>query len=506
MGNSIQRKHMKKMGCKGLSCFLTINFVCLAMAGCGVGSGNGQGSTTGSLVGGSADSANDRFDSSNGSSADGSDSSSAGSPANSPEGRQVLTVAAAQASRTVVEKISAYNEGSESYFIEIKEYGDARGTEGAGNWDTQLTLDILSGKGPDMVIWDSYSYSPALASEKLMADLYDLMEGDQDFHKADYYENILQAFEMNGGLYMLPASFSVETVYGKAEEIGTGRDATESWEVGEMIDAFENSPHVEWLTMNHSREIAFRFVCQGCLGNYVDWSSGECSFDSPAFVKLLELSETFPAQMMFEPDFSYCETLRSGRVLWEPSTLSSPWNVANDRTNLGDEDVCWPGYPVADGEKDLGSGVAVPGGESFSICRNSRNQEAAWDVIKGFLTEEAQREVEDIPLMRSVSEERIQDALTTEYETVNGVTQEKVKYQVIVEGEETVNLSCITEEDAEVYRSIIENTRRSYCNDPGMMDIIMEEVRAYFEKDKDAAAVADIIQNRVSIYVGERIK
>ena len=39
-----------------------------------------------------------------------------------------------------------------------------------------------------------------------------------------------------------------------------------------------------------------------------------------------------------------------------------------------------------------------------------------------------------------------------------------------------------------------------------MMDIIMEEVRAYFEKDKDAAAVADIIQNRVSIYVGERIK
>ena len=157
-------------------------------------------------------------------------------------------------------------------------------------------------------------------------------------------------------------------------------------------------------------------------------------------------------------------------------------------------------------KKELGSGVAAPGGVSFSICRNSSNREAAWEVVKGFLTEEAQRKVDGIPLLRSESEERIQEAMTIEYETVDGIKREKTKYQVVVEGEETTDLSCITEEDAEIYRSIIENTRRSYCNDSGMMDIIMEEVRAYFEKDKDAAAVADIIQNRVSIYVGERIK
>lgn len=467
MGNGMQGKPVKKVGYKVLSCLLAVYFICLATTGCGTaGNANGEESN----------------------------------------GRQVVTIAALRPSRAALDQISAYNESSTTCFVEIKEYEETGSAMDAGEWGTQLTLDILSGKGPDLVIWDSYSYTPALASEKLMENLYDIMGEDQDFRREDYYENILQAFEINGGLYMLPASFSVQTVYGKAEGIGVDRGATESWEVGEMIDAFENSPHVEWLTMNHSREAAFRFVCQGCLGNYVDWGSGECTFDSPAFVELLELSETFPAQMMFEPDFSYYETLRSGKVLWEPSALQSPWNVANGRVNLGDADVRWPGYPVADGEKELGSGVAAPGGVSFSICRNSSNREAAWEVVKGFLTEEAQRKVDGIPLLRSESEERIQEAMTIEYETVDGIKREKTKYQVVVEGEETTDLSCITEEDAEIYRSIIENTRRSYCNDSGMMDIIMEEVRAYFEKDKDAAAVADIIQNRVSIYVGERIK
>ena len=69
-----------------------------------------------------------------------------------------------------------------------------------------------------------------------------------------------------------------------------------------------------------------------------------------------------------------------------------------------------------------------------------------------------------------------------------------------------VGFSCITEEDAELYRSIIENTHRSAGGDPGIMDIIMEEAGAYFGGDKDAATVADIIQNRVSMYVGERMK
>lgn len=440
---------------------------------------------------------------------DGTDSAGnlngAGDAADSPNGRQVVTAVVTYRAHAIVEQVSAWNKNSDSYFVEIKEYGEEGSVMEKEEFATQLTLDILSGKGPDLVIWDSY-WSPALASEKLMENLYDFMEADPDFRREDYYGNILQAFEMNGGLYTLPASFTVDTVCGKAEEIGAGRGVTESWEIGEMIEAFDNSPHAEWLTSNHSKDLTFLFVCQGCVGNYVDWGSGECHFDTPAFVELLEFSDTFPNQIMFSADYSYYEILRSGKVLWEPVSLSSPWRVANCRIEFGDVDMCWPGYPVADGEKEAGGGVAEPEGACFSICRNSDQQEGAWEFIKSYLTADAQREAEGVPLLRSVSEERIQDALTVEYETADGVKQEKVRHQVIAEGEGTVGLTCITEKDAEIYRSIIENTHRSYSNDAGMMEIIREEAGVYFEKDKDAATVADIIQNRVSMYVSERIK
>lgn len=472
----------RKYRCKCLSYLLSLLTVFVCLTGCGInGSKRGQGviesdsGNVGYMLGDAAGSAVGAGD------------------------RTVLTAAVLWPDRDALDRVNDYNENSRQYFVEIKDYSSEDDPL------TRLTLDILSGKGPDLVIWGTSGYSPSAASGKLMENLYNYMEADEDFHKEDYYENILEAYELSGELYILPSGFSVETVCGRAEEIGTDRGVTESWEMREMISAFENSPHAQWLTMNNSNGLTFRYLCNGCIGNFVDWETGECSFDTQAFIDLLELSDTFPDHLTIEENFSYYQTLRSGKVFWEPVIVTDPWRAAAQRINFGDVEMMWPGYPVADGEKKLGGGVACPYGESFSICKGSGHPDAAWDFIKSYFTEEAQRGVSGIPLLRSVSEERIREALTVEYETVDGLKIERVKYQVGAEGEETVGLSCITEEDAETFRSIVENAHRSYSNDSGMMDIIMEEAEAYFEKGKDAAAVADIIQNRVSMYVSERM-
>jgi len=176
------------------------------------------------------------------------------------------------------------------------------------------------------------------------------------------------------------------------------------------------------------------------------------------------------------------------------------------RACFGDAELRWPGVPVADGQKKLGGGVADAWGECFSICRNSSNQDSAWEFIKSYLMPDAQRDMEGNPILRSAFEEKIQDALTAEHQTVNGTEQEKTRYRVLLsEREGAVGFSCITEEEAEIYRSIIENTHRSSGKDAGILDIIMEEAGACFGGDKDAATVADIIQNRVSVHVSERM-
>ena len=493
--------------------------ISLSLAGCGMnGSGEEENSMAGDPVSrymesreGESSAADDSAGGSDGSeSGDGGDElpNIMENPAYSAMGRQVVTAVVTAPFRETMDRITAFNESSPDYFIEMKGYGG--GAEQFEVLETQLPLEVLSGKGPDLVIWDRMNYSPALASDRLMEDLYDFMDADPDFHREDYYGNILQAFEINEGLYICPASFSVNTGCVRAEELETGRGVTESWTIGEMMETYESSPRANTFALNYSETLQLRIISADCMGNFIDWGSGKCCFDTPGFVELLEWCNTFPEQLMVPGDYNVMEEIQSGRVFWQPVSLVEPWTVAYMEAASGDVDLLWPGHPVADGEGDMGGGVAAPHGECYSICRNSGNQEAAWEVIKSFLAEDAQREVQGIPLLRSVSEERIQDALTVEYETVDGVKQEKIKYQalmVILEGrnEEVFEFSCITEEDAETYRSIIENTHRSYSSDPGILDIIMEEAGAYFGGDKDAAAVADIIQNRVSMYVGERM-
>ena len=269
-----------------------------------------------------------------------------------------------------------------------------------------------------------------------------------------------------------------------------------------MLEAYRRNSQAEFFSNFMNNETTLDHILAGCMGNFVDWESGECHFETPAFLEFLEFCNTLPEG--FE-DISFYDALHDGRIFCQGTALWVPWDVAAERTWFG-EDLVWPGYPVADGEKDLGGGVASPRGEAFSICKNSSNKEAAWDFLKGCLAEDAQREVTGIPLLRSVSEERIQEALTIEYETVDGREQEKIRHEIILsERGDTIGLTHITEADAAIYRSIIENTHRSSGSDPGMMAIIMEEAGVYFDGGKDAATIADIIQNRVSLYVGERM-
>lgn len=504
----------KKRMCSLLLC------MSLFLAGCGAeGSGEGS-SASGDPVNrylesrtGEDGGAEDSSDPSDGSVADSGGNGLPNimeNPAYNALGRQVVTAVVTAPFRETMDRITAFNESNPDYFIEMKGYGG--GAQMFETLETQLPMEVLSGKGPDLVIWDNMNYSPALASGRLMEDLNQFMDGDPDFHREDYYENILEAFEIDGGLYLCPASFSVHTGYVRAEELGADRDITEGWTLGEMMETYENSPLAKTFASNFTKELQLQIISEDCMGNFVDWSTGECHFDTPEYVKLLEWCNTFPEKFRDHLDYegrTYLEALRNGQIFWHSTAINEVWEVAYSRVTSGEADMFWPGHPTPDGEEDLGGGVAAPFGECYSICLNSGNQEAAWEVVKCFLMEDAQREVRGIPLLQSVSEERIQDALTLEYEMVDGVKQEKIKWEtmiVIVEGdEEEIKLSCVTDQDAETYCSIIENTHRSYCADYGIRDIILEEAGAYFNGDKDAATVADIIQNRVSIYVAERM-
>jgi hypothetical protein len=60
-----------------------------------------------------------------------------------------------------------------------------------------------------------------------------------------------------------------------------------------------------------------------------------------------------------------------------------------------------------------------------------------------------------------------------------------------------------TDEHIEIYLDIINNSHKIQVYDGQINKIIMEEAGAYFAGQKSAEEVADVIENRVGIYIKE---
>ena len=78
-------------------------------------------------------------------------------------------------------------------------------------------------------------------------------------------------------------------------------------------------------------------------------------------------------------------------------------------------------------------------------------------------------------------------------------------YQTVENGE-TVwkDVYALTQEDVDQILGIISATTSVYEYDTEILNIITDEVAAYFAGDKDVDATASMIQSRVNLYVQEQ--
>jgi len=104
----------------------------------------------------------------------------------------------------------------------------------------ELNQDILNGEGPDLLVLDGDIFSCATyAGNGFLQDLYPLMDGDDEFHREDYLENILSAYELNGKLYGFISTFTIYTAF-------TSRDYLDAsagcWELIKLLERKRHSP------------------------------------------------------------------------------------------------------------------------------------------------------------------------------------------------------------------------------------------------------------------------
>ena len=146
--------------------------------------------------------------------------------------RNGLTLACLKSNDYLVYAVAQYNQEHPDDKITIKQYYDKYAVD-ASETDAlnRLNSDLMDGTAGDIVCLDGISFAgggKALLDKGIFVDLYELMDNDPEFHKEDYFTDIFRVNETDGKLYRLVPFFSLNTKYGRVDDVGETTHIDES--------------------------------------------------------------------------------------------------------------------------------------------------------------------------------------------------------------------------------------------------------------------------------------
>ena len=370
-----------------------------------------------------------------------------------------------------------FNAHSDEYYVRVVDYS---GGIYASAEEVQLRLntELISGRTPDMFCFFSGWISPNIyAGKGLLVDMRPLIEADKDLSPEDIV--LYKALDYNGGIYVMGESFYLDTLAARESDFGQRY----GWTLEEYRQIDAGLREDQMCIYNLTRELFIYNV----IGRYVryalDWTSGDCSFDSPEFIELLrtalELRET-PEDindMVFGPGEPRVAAGEQTTVAVFAMYVSS---LAESEQRAGCP-LSFIGWPTPDGS--CGSDASL--NTQLAICSLSQHQEGCWEFIKYMLmnanTDRGIMPGYPLLMYRPALEESIAKAMADE--------EAKVK---------------MTRADADKLLDFLDAIENLNEYDSAIMDIIKSECQAMFAGDKTPEETAKLIQSRASLYVAEQ--
>lgn len=396
------------------------------------------------------------------------------------DGKKIIRVCSLLAADDDLQsRIVSFNKNSAEYTAELTEYSDADYFDAV----TRLNLDITTANAPDiLVITSPKSYTYSYMDKGLFADLYEFIDSDPDMERGDFLDSVLKAGEKNGKLFSFAPKFYINTVVGKTSLVGDKQGRT----VEEFIELINAYPDKQIMEGNGTKGGALTMLALYDYGRYVDQSTGECSFDSEDFIKLLEFCNRFP----YEVDGYDADNIRDGTSLFSSFySVSDFYSIHSLEYYAFGEPVTFIGFPGV-----AGNGSVIMRETEYAIISNSANKEGAWELLKYFLSEEYQDSIalkrESFPIRLSSLELAAEEAQKGYYDSGVG------EYIEPVGG---VN----TDEDNQRVYDLLGSATGSMDFDSRIYEIITVEADAYFAGQKSAKEAAEVIQSRVQNYIDE---
>ena len=270
-----------------------------------------------------------------------------------------------------------FNKASDKYQVTLKVYipDDAEWTE--NTYDDAIKLmnaDITSSNCPDVIAL-SYYNTENLVAKGLIEDLAPYLEKSTTISREDFLDNVLASSTIDGVLTSIPRFVNLGGIIGRASQLGD----MDGWTIDEFIAFTEKYPDTR--VFNYATKASMLGVFLNySTTDFVDYSTGKCSFNSEEFIKVLEFCNRFDLEYEYNEDESFPNMIQSGEILLADTGFYSMQEYQM-YSLMFPEEIKVMGYPTTSGE----GGIRLSSYNNYAMTTKSDNKDGAWAFLESML-------------------------------------------------------------------------------------------------------------------------
>ena len=339
------------------------------------------------------------------------------------------------------------------------------------DYRNRIFAELTAGKGPE-IMWLSREDMELLAEKVALCDLSDMIPEDI---KEKMIPAALELGMVDGKLVGFTPQVEFETLI-TADKTW----AEDSWSISDLMKFAESKEHLEalasdWLSIMGPSSLLYWVLLRDINDSpFLDLEQGVSHFDSQEFIQLLELCKKYGRYDTSMDKDERIMMLREGKIAASWTSFDSPISFAKVMTDHGG-DCHVVGFPTNSGS---GNYMISYSGGYLAVNANAEHKKEIAEFIAYLLDYDYQFKVSGCSVRLDVIQ-NFDNKYSYSYTKPDGTTWLKE------------------------FLDFLENCEPEPVMPEQIGDIIYEEVKAYFNGDKSAAEAANIIHNRVQLYLDE---
>lgn len=387
--------------------------------------------------------------------------------------------------------VEAFNESQSEYYIEIVDYSDDS-TVSRHTALTRLNTELASGEGPDLFyLWNLQMDVEVYGPKGYLEDLYPYLEQDPDLSKDDLIPSFLNAYSVGDKLYGAVPGFGIISMFGPTSVL----EQFNTWNFDALNQLAEECGGMQELFSTQQTGLSFlQSALTTSLSDFVDYQQATASFDGQEFAEVLKMC----AQLEGSPNGD--ETPQHPLLTYY--VIQSFMELQYYEAFYGDS-ITFVGIP-----SETSSGNCfVNMMDQFAMNHNSKYKDGAWQFLRILFTESYQYDAyvnsgyTCFPTNQAAMERLIEKSMST----LTTIDENGQEVEVTARGNQTdFEYHAATESQVQQILDVIDHTDVVAHAVSEILTIAEEESSYYFRGEKSLEETQRIIQQRVTVYLGEQ--